>query len=53
VFGLSGETRRWLSSKQETLLCERGFTQKEYIIAAKQELAKGQAVFNDLHQTEL
>lgn len=49
VFVLGVESRRWLSSKQEALPCERGFTQTEHIIRARQELAKGQAVFNGKH----
>ncbi|XP_034564388.1 cadherin-2-like [Notolabrus celidotus] len=43
---LGGEAERPLSSKQGSLPCMRGFTQKEYIIEMDQELAKGQAVFN-------
>ncbi|CAJ1064697.1 cadherin-2-like [Xyrichtys novacula] len=43
---LGQEADRPLSSKQGSLPCMRGFTQKEYIIEMDQELAKGQAVFN-------
>uniref|UniRef100_UPI0037E78CD7 cadherin-2-like n=1 Tax=Semicossyphus pulcher TaxID=241346 RepID=UPI0037E78CD7 len=46
VVVLGGEAERPLSSKQGSLPCMRGFTQKEYIIEMDQELAKGQAVFN-------
>ncbi|XP_044055092.1 cadherin-2-like isoform X2 [Siniperca chuatsi] len=43
---LGGQYERSLSSKQGSLPCTRGFTQKEYIIEMDQELAEGQVVFN-------
>ncbi|XP_070816702.1 cadherin-2-like [Chaetodon trifascialis] len=46
VVVLGGEAEHSLSSKQGSLPCTRGFTQKEYIIEVDQELAKGQAIFN-------
>ncbi|XP_070764586.1 cadherin-2-like [Enoplosus armatus] len=46
VVVLGREDEPSLSSKQRSLPCTRGFTQKEYIIEVDQELAEGQAVFN-------
>lgn len=46
LVALGGAAEQSLSSKQGSLPCTRGFTQKEYMIEMDQELEKGQAVFN-------
>ncbi|KAI3368254.1 hypothetical protein L3Q82_007820 [Scortum barcoo] len=47
LVAMCGAAEQSSSSKQGSLPCTRGFTQKEYIIEMDQELAEGQAVFND------